>query len=514
MLARWDGKRRYANLRKLMRLARSYEELRGPDIEGFVRFIRDQEAVGAAQLEAVSEEEGADAVRLLTIHAAKGLEFKVVIVADAGRDTGRPPSPDEILALVRRAVRLPGRPPDVGQARARVQVGGGARGRAREEDAERLRLYYVAMTRAVDRLIVSGAIDPERPHDRETPIGWVLGRLAAQAEVEAAVEPVELARGDARFLAPRRPRRDEPRGRGGGRRAVRGRCAGQLELFAELPGRTPGRAATGCPSSICPSRRRCIGCGGSRTRRSRCTTAARTATTSSALPGCARSGPWAPGRRGSRRRRSATRCTACSSSSTCASRLRPPWRWCSSGIRPRPPTRSRASAAFVDAYCELGARGASRRSRTCGPSAPSRSSTTASCCTAASTSCSARAAALVLDYKTNSLAEHEPDEIIEADYRLQRLVYALACFRAGADEVEVVYAFLERADAVVSTTFVREEIAARGRAVGGDRPDRLGRVHPDAERVHVLRLSGARPRLCRAAAAAAPAAVPAGAAAV
>ncbi|HEV7641501.1 MAG TPA: UvrD-helicase domain-containing protein, partial [Gaiellaceae bacterium] len=97
VLAQWDGKRRYANLRKLMRLARSYEELRGPDIEGFVKFIRDQEAVGASQLEAVSEEEGADAVRLLTIHAAKGLEFKVVIVADAGRDTIGAPSADEIL---------------------------------------------------------------------------------------------------------------------------------------------------------------------------------------------------------------------------------------------------------------------------------------------------------------------------------------------------------------------------------------------------------------------------------
>ena len=52
VLARWDGRRRYANLRKLARLARSYEELRGPDVEGFVRFVRDQEAVGARELEA------------------------------------------------------------------------------------------------------------------------------------------------------------------------------------------------------------------------------------------------------------------------------------------------------------------------------------------------------------------------------------------------------------------------------------------------------------------------------
>src|SRR5262249_49853892 len=68
--------------------------------------------------------------------------------------------------------------------------------------------------------------------------------------------------------------------------------------------------------------------------------------------------------------------------------------------------------------------------------------------------------ALVVDYKTNSLAEGTPEEIVEADYRLQRLVYALACFRAGADAVEVVYHFLERPDAVVTTTFERLEVPA------------------------------------------------------
>jgi hypothetical protein len=66
--------------------------------------------------------------------------------------------------------------------------------------------------------------------------------------------------------------------------------------------------------------------------------------------------------------------------------------------------------------------------------------------------------ALVLDYKTNSLAEGTPEEIVDQDYRLQRLVYALACFRGGVEEVEVVYHFLERPDAVVATVFRREEL--------------------------------------------------------
>jgi hypothetical protein len=66
--------------------------------------------------------------------------------------------------------------------------------------------------------------------------------------------------------------------------------------------------------------------------------------------------------------------------------------------------------------------------------------------------------ALVLDYKTNTLEEGTPEEIVESDYRLQRLVYALACFRAGAREVEVVYHFLERPDAVVATLFSVDQV--------------------------------------------------------
>ena len=66
----------------------------------------------------------------------------------------------------------------------------------------------------------------------------------------------------------------------------------------------------------------------------------------------------------------------------------------------------------------------------------------------------------MVDYKTNVLEETDPEEVVDGSYRLQRLVYALACFRAGAEEVEVVYQFLERPDAVVSTTFRRSELPA------------------------------------------------------
>jgi CRISPR/Cas system-associated exonuclease Cas4 (RecB family) len=66
--------------------------------------------------------------------------------------------------------------------------------------------------------------------------------------------------------------------------------------------------------------------------------------------------------------------------------------------------------------------------------------------------------ALVVDYKTNFVGEASPEEIVEDDYHLQRLVYALACFRAGAETVEVVYHFLERPDAPVEAVFSQADV--------------------------------------------------------
>jgi len=457
VLAQWDGKRRYANLRKLMRLARSYEELRGADIEGFVRFIRDQQAVGASQLEAVSEEEGADAVRLLTIHAAKGLEFKVVIVADAGRDMAGAPSTDEILVGTDGSFGFRVIDPKSGKRKGVFKYEDVREAEKRDDRAERLRLYYVAMTRAIDRLIVSGAIDPDRPQDRETPIGWVLARLGAEAEVEAAAaEPVELERGEARFVlavdrwAPRLP----------GAEPVPADDAGQLALFAELPAKLAPRGyrlPELLPLPAPPLHR---------VRRLSYSALALFERCSyryyvERVAGLREERGTVPGAKGLKAtevgdavHRLLELVDLAAPAPVEVEIVRSP------GWYPAVSDEELARiAGFVASYCnsELAARIA-----TLGGAQPERPFAFEHDGVLLHGRLDVLwrdgPRALVLDYKTNSLAEAGPEEIVEADYRLQRLVYALACFRAGADEVEVVYHFLERPDAVVATSFIRDEL--------------------------------------------------------
>ncbi len=452
VLAFPGGKRRYANLRKLMRLARSYEELRGRDIEGFVSFIRDQETLGTGQLEAVSEEEGADAVRLLTIHGAKGLEFKVVVVADAGRDTDRPPAADEILALSDGRFGLKVVHPTTREHRAVFAYDAVREANVQADRDERFRLFYVAMTRAKDRLIVSGAID----NSTKTPIGWVLSQLDCEEELAAATEPFELERGGATFLvrvdrpelvpvaAPAEPEiAAEP---------------GQLELFAELPTAPIERGyrlheLVPIPdpplhkvrrlsySSLalferCSYRyyaervaglreQRAGGVGGSGLAATEIGDAAHRLLELvdlgvPAAPDVEIVRTWYPEVTDAELERIGAFVTAYCDSEL-AQRIA-----ALGGAQPERPFAFEHDGVLLHGRLDVLHRDAAR--------------------------------ALVLDYKTNLLGERIPEEIVEADYRLQQLVYALACFRAGVEEVEVVYAFLERGDAVVSTTFTRSDI--------------------------------------------------------
>src|SRR5436190_21247614 len=79
------GRRRMANVTKLIRLAAAYESRSGRDARGFIDRARAELEAEAREPDAPIELEGLDAVRLMTIHAAKGLEFGVVVLADLGR---------------------------------------------------------------------------------------------------------------------------------------------------------------------------------------------------------------------------------------------------------------------------------------------------------------------------------------------------------------------------------------------------------------------------------------------
>ena len=457
VLARWDGSRRFANLLKLGRLARDYEAIRGADVAGFVRFIREQEALGAKELEAVAEEEGAGAVRLLTIHGAKGLEFKVVIVADAGRDVGGPRSADEIVALSDGRFGFRMVHPTRGD---RQPVFGFEEVRDAERDqerAERLRLYYVAMTRAIDRLIVSGAIDPERAADRETPIGWVLDRLAAHdAVASAGDEPSELERGEARFVltveryatAPERQVAEEVL------------AVGQLPLFDELPLGT-ARVGIELPAlmeipgpPLHDVRRLSYSALALFERCSYRYFAERVL----GLSPRARDGAEGEGERH----------LAATEVGDAVHRLlelvpldhpvSPSREDLETTVREWYPVATDSEleriSGLVDAYCasEL----AQRVARLPGarPERPFAFEHDGVLLHGRlDVLWRDGEKALVVDYKSNALEGADPASVVEAEYRLQRLVYALACLHDGATEAEVVYHFLERPDDVVAATF-------------------------------------------------------------
>ena len=164
--------RRIANVRKLARLAREFEHRDGRDLRRFA------DALSAGRLGAVREPEApppvGDAVRLMTIHRAKGLEFPVVVLADLGH---RPNSNQERLLTdgARVGLRLPNIERtyhdtlDFAELRAE---------RRAAEAAEEQRIYYVAMTRARERLILSGAARfASWPANETCAISWLAPAL-------------------------------------------------------------------------------------------------------------------------------------------------------------------------------------------------------------------------------------------------------------------------------------------------------------------------------------------------
>jgi ATP-dependent helicase/nuclease subunit A len=184
------GERRFANVQKLVRLARRFEAQEGRDLRGFLDHVAHVEATLDREADAPVGDGEIDAVRLMSIHAAKGLEFPVVCVADLGRD----PNLRVADLLVdgaggRLGLRLmelanPEPVPVFEYDELREQ-----RRRAQEEEEDRV--LYVACTRAENRLLLSGSVAFERwPASKPgvAPIVWLAPALVSDSPRLAAAE--------------------------------------------------------------------------------------------------------------------------------------------------------------------------------------------------------------------------------------------------------------------------------------------------------------------------------------
>ncbi|MGZ6672724.1 MAG: UvrD-helicase domain-containing protein, partial [Solirubrobacteraceae bacterium] len=191
MLALPRGARRLANVHKLLRMAAAYEARRGRDVRGFIDMATAELEAEAREPDAPVDLGGLDAVRLMTIHAAKGLEFGVVVVADLGRRGNLSP-PDLHVSGDRVGLRLVGL--DGSRATALDFDAIEAERRAADEAEER-RVMHVAMTRAEERLILSGAVrlgdSWPQPGPGAAPISWIAPALVPGV---AALDPGEPIR--------------------------------------------------------------------------------------------------------------------------------------------------------------------------------------------------------------------------------------------------------------------------------------------------------------------------------
>jgi ATP-dependent exoDNAse (exonuclease V) beta subunit len=207
VLMRPAGEARFANVRKLMRLAAEFESREGRDLRGLLDFLAAR-AESDTEGQAATAAEAHDGVRIMTVHNAKGLEFGTVAVPDLSRSPlAGSWAPQLTIGHEEQ--------PRVGLKLRRL--GAGAidlysyadlyEEEKRRSAEEELRLFHVAATRARERLILSGIVKPE-PGSELKPNTPVIERIVDGLGVDrerdstVAIAPPEPRAGlDASFEA-------------------------------------------------------------------------------------------------------------------------------------------------------------------------------------------------------------------------------------------------------------------------------------------------------------------------
>ena len=152
------SEQRKANVDVFLKLAQTYEGLSARGLSGFIRFLEGFQEAGEDRGEARLSGEGADCVRIVSIHKSKGLEYPIVFLAQCGKQRNQMDLKNNLILhrqagigikYIDRALSRMGETLLWRETRRMVE---------QESIAEELRVLYVGMTRAMNELILMGSI--------------------------------------------------------------------------------------------------------------------------------------------------------------------------------------------------------------------------------------------------------------------------------------------------------------------------------------------------------------------
>ncbi|HUA68902.1 MAG TPA: UvrD-helicase domain-containing protein [Candidatus Saccharimonadales bacterium] len=154
------GAQRQANVARFLGLTQQFDQFQRQGLFRFLKFIEAQQTAEAEP--EVAPVAGENAVRLMSIHQSKGLEFPIVVVADLAKAFNERDLRGEIIFDEQFGLCPRVKPPHTGRRYPSLPHWLAQRHQRREQRGEELRLLYVAMTRARDTLILTATVSEKK----------------------------------------------------------------------------------------------------------------------------------------------------------------------------------------------------------------------------------------------------------------------------------------------------------------------------------------------------------------
>ncbi len=153
------GRQRRANAQMLLQKAAAFEKTSFKGLYHFIRYIDQMEKYSIDYGEAGVQDELADVVRIMTVHKSKGLEFPVCFASGMGRKMNRRDASGAVLTDMDMGIAVDLVDPVLRVKQKTLRKAVLSRKIQLDSQAEELRILYVALTRAKEKLIITGVTD-------------------------------------------------------------------------------------------------------------------------------------------------------------------------------------------------------------------------------------------------------------------------------------------------------------------------------------------------------------------